>query len=295
MCLSRSLPRPVVTLSFALAFVIAVSTGRSVCSATEFEASVAPKQQFLLKIYPRFYFTSAYFDDDGHAKNLPEVTGLLYTELPAHLQYGVTGSLSLGAIVPFGWTYQEEESRTHSQNRVAVREIWLTLQHRWLTFPFVSSSSVRVKFPLMKKKDWEDGLRIGDNQIDIFPAYYFDYFSESQYWFVEFMIGYKYRFESEEWKPFDELRFYAKGGYELFADLKMSFFLFADLTDFRNGDPPEENAKFFHNEGSLHAFGYGISLWPRPTLRIEMATGGDWSGRHQYRGMKWTVGITKIL
>ncbi|MCK4351102.1 MAG: hypothetical protein KAX13_09590, partial [Candidatus Krumholzibacteria bacterium] len=59
--------------------------------AREFEASVAPEDRFLFKVYPKFFFTSAYFADDGRAYNLPGVTGLLYFELPLQVQYGITG------------------------------------------------------------------------------------------------------------------------------------------------------------------------------------------------------------
>lgn len=263
--------------------------------AREFEASVAPEDRFLFKVYPKFFFTSAYFADDGRAYNLPGVTGLLYFELPLQVQYGITGSLSVGAILPIGWTYQEEEEREDPLSRLTVRECWLTIQHRWLTFPFVSSSSVRIKVPLADKKEWEDGLRIGDGQVDIFPIYHFDYFSTSMYWFVQFSLGYKYRFKKGDYKPLDELRFYARGGYELFPELRMRFYLYADLTEFSNGEYPAHDRKFFQHDGALHTFGYGVSLWPRPTFRVEMTTGGNWSGRNQYRGIRWIIGVTKIF
>jgi hypothetical protein len=263
--------------------------------AMEFEASTAPAGQYLLKIYPNFYFTSAYFNDDGRARNLPDVTGLLYFEMPVNVQYGITGSFSVGAILPIGWTYQEMEERDDPISRLAVREFWVTLQHRWLTMPFISSSSLRVKFPLAEKEAWEDGLRIGDGQIDIFPAYYFEYLNGSHYWFINMSIGYKYRFKTSEYKPLDELKFYARGGYELFADLKMRFFLYADLTNFMNGEYHGDDLRFFEHNGCLHAYGYGISLWPRPTIRVEFVTGGDWSGRNQYRGIRWLIGITKVI
>lgn len=261
----------------------------------EFEASVAPDGKYVLRIYPKFFFTSAYFSDEGRAFNLPGVTGLLYFELPVQVQYGVTGSLSIGAILPVGWAYQEETEREDSVNRVAVRELWLTVQHRWLTFPFISSSSVRFKIPLAEKKDWEDGLRVGDGQIDIYPVYHFDYFSNELFWYLQFSVGYRYRFKKDDVKPLDELNFYAQGGYELFPDLRMRFFIYTDLTKFMNGEFPGEEHEFFEQEGSLHTFGYGVSLWPRPTFRIEVMTGGDWSGRNQYRGIRWAIGATKIF
>jgi hypothetical protein len=263
--------------------------------ALEFEASTAPDGQYLLKVYPNFYFTSAYFNDDGKAMNLPDVTGLLYFELPVYVQYGVTGSFSVGAILPIGWTYQETEEREDPNSRLAVRELWLTLQHRWITKPFVSSSSIRIKLPLADKEEWEDGLRIGDGQVDILPAYHFEYLSPSHYWFINMSIGYKYRFKTSEYKPLDELKFYVRGGYELFADLKMRFFLYADMTRFMNGEYHGDDLQFFEHDGCLHSYGYGISLWPRPTFRVEFVTGGDWSGRNQYRGIRWLIGVTKVI
>lgn len=277
---------------FAAAVLLAAPL--SVC-AREFEASVAPDGRFLVKMYPKFFFTSAYFSDEGRACNLPGVTGLLYFELPLQVQYGLTGSLSIGAVLPVGWVYQEEELREDPLMRLHVRELWLTIQHRWLTFPFVSSSSVRIKVPLADKKDWEDGLRIGDGQVDVFPIYHFDYFSESMFWYVEFSIGYKYRLKSDDYKPLDELRFHARGGYELFQDLQMRFYLFADLTKFSNGEYPRQDRKFFQHDGTLHSFGYGVSLWPRPEFRVELTTGGDWSGSNQYRGIRWTIGVSRIF
>lgn len=263
--------------------------------AGEYEASTAPDGQYLLRVYPKFYYTSAYFGDDGRARNLPDVSGLLYFELPVQVQYGITGSLSIGAIVPFGWTYEEEESRPEAVNRVAVREFWLTAQHKWLTFPFVSSSSVRVKVPLADKKDWEDGLHIGDGQVDIFPVYHFDYYNQRHFWYVQFAAGYKFRLKKGSYKPCDETRFYCQGGYELFPDLRMRFFLLADLVRYSNGEFPGDEVKVFERDGALHSYGYGVSLWPRPNFRVELTTLGDWSGSNQYRGIRWEIGITRIL
>jgi hypothetical protein len=272
-------------------FLLAPGRARS----GEFEASLAPDGRYLLKIYPKFFFTSAYFSEEGKALNLPDIAGLLYFELPVQIQYGVTGSLSLGAILPVGWTYQEEDLRPDPIHKLAVREFWLTLQHRWLTFPFISSSSIRLKVPLAKKEAWEDGLRIGDGQVDVYPVYHFDYFNDKAFWYVQATAGYKYRFKKGNYKPFDELRFYSRGGYELFQDLRMRFYLYADLTEFRNGEFSGDDPDFFEREGSLHHFGYGMSFWPRPSFRLEFTTGGDWSGSNQYRGIHWVVGITKIL
>lgn len=265
--------------------------------AGEFDASVAPDGRYLLRLNPKIYFTSAYFSDDGKPANLDTVTGLLYFEVPVHVQYGLSGALSVGVIVPLGWTYQEIRSdiRPDPIHRLAIRELWLTVQHRWLTLPFISSSSLRIKIPLSKKKDWEDGLRIGDGQVDVYAIYYFDYFSKTRYWYTELMIGYKYRFKTGKIKPLDELNFKSQLGYELIPDLQVRFFIYADLTEFQNGKFEEDTLEFFEQEGRLRTFGYGLSLWPRPSLRLEMATGGDWFGRNQYRGMRWMVGITKII
>lgn len=291
----NSLVRRTVSTVLSMLLAVICSLAPTGIDAVEFEASTAPAGKYLLKIYPNFFFTSAYFSNEGKALNLPGVTGLLYFELPVQVQYGVTGSLSLGAILPIGWTYQEEPERQDPVQRLMVREVWITLQHRWLTFPFVSSSSIRVKIPLVDKKDWENGLRIGDGQVDVYPVYHFDYFNETRFWYVQFSVGYKYRFKKGSYKPLDELRFYSQGGYELFQDLKMRFFLYADLIKFRNGEFPEGDLKFFEREGSLHTFGYGLSLWPRPTFRLEITTGGDWSGSNQYRGIRWIIGATKIF
>ncbi|MCK5330485.1 MAG: hypothetical protein KAK01_03685, partial [Candidatus Marinimicrobia bacterium] len=78
-------------------------------------------------------------------------------------------------------------------------------------------------------------------------------------------------------------------------DLQVRFFMYVDLTEFRNGEFEEGTLEFFEKEGRIRTFGYGLSLWPRPSVRLEMATGGDWFGCNQYRGMRWLVGITKIF
>ena len=290
MYFSRSKPR--VLFAFVLGALMSIPLG---VSATQFEASLAPRGRYLLKFYPKFFFTSAFFSADGKARHLPGITGLLYFELPVQVQYGVTGSLSVGAVLPVGWSYQEEDLRPDAVNNFTVRDFWITVQHRWLTFPFVSSSSLRVKIPAVDKKEWENGLRVGDGQVDVYPAYHFDYFDQKRYWYVQASVGYKYRFKKGGKKPFDELNFYSRAGYELFSDLRMRFFLYADLTDFRNGEFSGQTLEFFENEGSLHHFGYGVSMWPRPTFRLELTTGGDWSGSNQYRGIHWTVGCAKIL
>ena len=266
-------------------------------AAWEFDANVAPGGRWLMKFYPKIYYTSAYFSDEGKSLNLDSVTGLLYMELPPHLQYGITDKLSVGAIVPLGWTYQEvkPEIREDPISRWALREIRLTVQHRWIAFGLISSSSVRIKIPLMDKKDWEDGLGVGDGQVDIYPAYYFDYFNKKYSLYTETGIGYKYRLKSGDVKPFDEWNFRCVLGRELMPVGQIRFFLYTDLTAFRNGDYGEIDGKFFQQEGSLHTFGYGVSLWPRPTMRLEIVTGGDWSGRNRYRGMRWMIGIAQII
>jgi len=265
----------------------------------EWEASVPPVKKYLFKFYPKIFFTSAFFSENGKALNLPEVTGLLYLEAPIHVQYGYTKSLAFGAVLPIGWTYQEklttESPDPITRTRLTIRELWLTIQHRWWTVPFISSSSIRIKIPLASKKDWEDGLRIGDNQIDIYPIYYFSYFSKNRYWYTDTSIGYKFRFKKDDIKPFDELNFRSVLGYELIPDFQLRFYLYTDLTAFRNGEFDPDTIKFFQNEGSLHTFGYGLSMWLRPETRLEISTGGDWSGRNQYRGMRWTIGIVKII
>jgi hypothetical protein len=176
-----------------------------------------------------------------------------------------------------------------------VREVWLTLQHRWLTIPFISSSSIRVKIPLSDKEEWEDGLRIGDGQVDVFPVYYFDYFSQEHYWFAELALGYKYRFKRGAFKPHDELNVRAIVGFEIWGRPKMDVFVLADLTRFRNGEYDASNPAFFEEEGSLHTLGYGVSFEPYPLGQIYIETAGDFSGRNRYRGMRWTAGIRQPL
>jgi hypothetical protein len=264
-------------------------------AAREFEASTAPDKKFVLKLFPKFYFASTYFGDDGKARHIPNVPGLLYAELPVQIQYGVTGSFSVGAVLPLGMTYQEELTRADPVGRFALREAWLTLQHRWLTFPFISSSSIRIKLPLQDKKNWEDGLKVGDGQIDIFPVFHSDYFNQEKHFYCQFSAGYKFRLKTGGYKPFDEIRLYSRAGIELFSELQVRFFLSSDLTWFKNGEYPRPNPPFFEQDGYLTTIGYGVSLWPRPTLRLEVATAGDLVGRHHYRGIRWIIGTTKIF
>lgn len=281
---------------FITVFVILLPSG---INAQEFGASVVPQGGYLLNFYPKIFFTSAYFSDEGKTQNLETVTALFYLEMPVHIQYGLTGSSNIGAILPIGWTYQEvrQEIRRHPIDRLAIRELWLTVQHRWWSFLFFSSSSLRIKIPLSKKKVWEDGLRIGDGQVDIFPLYYVDYYSEELYWYTELTIGYKYRFKNKNrnYKPFDELKFKSLLGYELWENPKIRGYIYADLTRFRNGDFGEDNLKFFEYEGSLQTFGYGVTLKPIPKLELHIETAGDWFGRNRYRGMRWLFGFTIIL
>lgn len=281
--------------AFLLAAALLLPLAPPDAGAREFEASIAPDGKFVVKMFPKFFFTSAYFGDDGKVRNLENVTGLLYVELPIQIQYGVTGYFSIGAVLPLGITYQEEEAREDPIGRFALREVWLTIQHRWLTFPFISSSSLRVKIPVQDKKNWEDGLRIGDGQIDLFPVYHFDYLNQTIHCYLQFSAGYKFRLKKDDYKPLDEIRFYSRGGFELFSDLQMRFFLFADITKFTNGEYPGPDRPFYEREGSLNTFGYGVSLWPRPSFRFEISTGGDWSGKNQFRGIRWIIGATKIF
>lgn len=256
-----------------LLLVILIPVG---INAQEFGASTAPQGVFLFKCYPKVFFTSAYFSGQGKSLNLDTVTGLLYLEVPLQVQYGLTNSLNVGVILPIGWTYQEilPSLREHPVHRLAVRELWLTVQHRWWTFLFFSSSSLRVKIPLSKKKDWEDGLHIGDGQVDILPIYYVDY--ETEYWYTELSVGYKYRFKNDSRKPFDELKFKLLAGHRFLIHPDMRFYIYADLTKFRNGDFEGDNLDFFEYEGSLSTFGYGVSLKPIPNMRLDIETAGDW-------------------
>jgi hypothetical protein len=266
-----------------------------VAEAMEFEASTAPDNRYVIKVYPHFFYTSAYFTGEGKASNLDETSGLLHFRVPANIQYGITGAFSIGGVVPIDWTYREEDDSPETVDRLTIHELWVTMQYRCLTCPFIVAASLRTKIPLAGKEPWEDGLRIGDDQIDLFPVAHFDYFSSTHYWYVQLASGYKYRFKKGEVKPHDEFRFYLRGGYELFPDLRMRFYLYADLTQFINGEYPEEDLKFYEKDGDLHTFGYGVSLWPRPTFRVDITTGGDWSGTNRYRGMHWIIGFTKIL
>jgi len=274
-----------------LFFLLAVASPG--LTAQEFGASTPPRGRYLLRFFPKAYYTSAYFSEEGKALNLDTVTGLLYVELPVHLQYGVTGSTALGAILPLSWTYQEvlPEIREDPIHRFSVREVWLTAQQRWWTLPFVSSFSLRVKVPLAGKKDWEDGLRVGDGQVDVYPVLYLDYASLEHYWFAELTFGYKYRFAKGDTKPHDELNFRSLVGFELWGRPKMDVFLLADLTRFRNGKYDPENREFFEHDGSLHTFGYGVSFEPYPLGQIYIETAGDFSGRNRYRGMHWAAGL----
>jgi hypothetical protein len=259
----------------------------------EFEASTPPAGRFLLRVFPKAFFANAYFNGDGKALNLGPVTGLLHTELPLSLQYGVTGALAVGAILPATFTYQELEPDTRADpiHRFWIPEGWLTLQYRFWTLPFIASAGLRAKIPLMDKREWEDGLRIGDGQVDLAPVLHLDYQSPTRYWFVNLVAGYRYRFKSGNEKPFDEWNLTAQLGFELWDRPKIDLFGFADLTAFRNGDYGTEDLEFFEREGSLHTLGYGVSMEPYPMGQIYVETAGDLSGRNRYRSMRWRVGL----
>ena len=271
--------------------------------AQELGASTPPRGRFIVRVFPKAFYASAYFSEEGKALNLETVTGLLYVELPLQVQYGITGALAVGATLPLGWTYQEvrPEIREDPVHRFAVREVWLSVQHKWWTLSFIStssltcSSSLRVKIPLADKVEWEDGLRIGDGQVDVYPSYFLDYIGDERLWFTELALGYKYRFKNGDIKPFDELNFRAVLGLGLLDDGKMDVFVLADLTRFRNGDYGSTDLAFFEREGSLHTLGYGVSLKPNSEVQIYLETAGDFSGRNRYRGMHWTVGMRKYF
>jgi len=274
--------------------IISIVFSPFICYSQEFGASSAPADGYLIKFYPKVFLTSAYFSDKGKALNLTRVTQLIYIEAPIYVQYGLTNSMSVGMILPPAYSYQEilPDLRRNPIDRYGVKEFWLTIQHRYLSFPIIATSSLRIKIPLVKKKDWEDGLRVGDGQIDIYPVFYFDYFNSRLSMYTENSIGFKFRLKKGNVKPFDELTFRSELGLELFPSLQFRTFIYTDMTQFRNGEFPEDNRKFFENEGSLHTWGYGVSIWPNQKSQIYIATGGDWSGRNQYRGMHWTVGLT---
>ncbi len=292
MFLSKLRPPAGLSITAALAILMLLTSNPA---AREFEASTAPDKKFVLKLFPKIYFASAYFNDSGKMTQIPNVPGILYAELPVHVQYGVTGSFSVGGILPLGMTYQEEVTRADPVARFTVREVWLTLQHRWLTFPFISSSSLQIKLPLRDKKNWEDGLKIGDGQIDLFPVFHSGYFNQSKHFYLQYSAGYKFRLKNKDYKPHDEIKLYSLAGIELFSELQVRFFMFSDLTWFRNGEYPGRNVPFFEQEGYLATLGYGVSLWPRPTFRIEVETAGDLVGRNHYRGIRWIIGTTKIF
>jgi hypothetical protein len=283
--------RCVALMALCCGFGVAVPT--TPASAQEYQASTPPAGRFFLRVFPEVFFTNAYFNEDGKAVNLDSVTGLLHAELPLNLQYGVTGALAVGAILPVTFTYQEVEPRIRSDaiHRFWLPEGWLTLQYRFWTLPFIASAGLKVKIPLMDKEDWEDGLRIGDGQVDLAPVLHVDYQSPTRYWFVRLTAGYKYRFKSGSEKPFDEWNLRTLLGFELWDRPKIDLFGFADLTAFRNGDYGSEDLRFFEQEGSLHTLGYGMSMEPYPMGQIYIETAGDFSGRNRYRAMRWRVGL----
>jgi hypothetical protein len=263
----------------------------------EYQASTPPEGRFLLRVFPKVFFASAYFDENGKARNLDGVTGLLHAEFPVNLQYGVTGALAVGAVLPVALTYQEVDPDVRSDpiHRFWMPEGWLTLQYRFWTLPFIASVGLRVKIPLMDKRDWEDGLRIGDGQVDISPVLHIDYQSPTRYWFTRLTGSYKHRFKSGDEKPFDEWMLRAMLGLELWDRPKIDLFGFADLTAFRDGDFGSGELAFFEREGSLHTLGYGVSFEPYPLGQIYVETAGDYSGRYRYRAMRWRVGFRHPL
>lgn len=263
--------------------------------AQEYSAAAPPRGRFLLRSFPKAFLTSAYFSDEGRALNLDTVTGLLYVELPVQVQYGLPWGFSLSGTLPLGWSYQEvvPEVRKDPVHRFAVREAWLMLQHRWWTLHFTSASLLRLKIPLAHKKYWEDGLRIGDGQVDLHPAYIFDYRSVTRYWLTELEIGYKYRFKGGDGQPQDELNLRSTLGFELWGRPRMDVFVFGDFTRFLNGDYGDRELRFFKRDGSLHTLGYGVALEPYPLGQGYVSTAGDFSGRNRYRGMRWTLGFRR--
>lgn len=285
--------------AFCLLFLAALALAPTTARALEFEASTAPKGGVVLETHAYFFYASAYFDQNGYSRNLEETTGLLIFRVPVYVQYGVTGGFSVGGMLPidvvYGEAYFEDEDRVLERSRFTVHEFWINLQYKFLTSPFLAAVSLRTKVPLAEKYDWYDGLRVGDGQVDLFPVVHIDYFSRTHYWFIQTAFGRKYRLKKGDIKPHDELRFCAQGGVELFPELKMRMFLLADLIKFSKGSYPYEDLEFYEKDGDLQSFGYGVSLWPRPTIRIEIATAGDLSGKNRYRAMYWTVGFTKIF
>ena len=277
--------RTIIPLLFTL-----ISAFSQISSAREFDASTLPRGRYLLKIYPKIFFASAGFDSESRSVNFAEVSGLTRIEFRFGVYRGITDNLMAGIILPLGYTRSTYSPNLHRERdtSIGLREIWLLVQHQWITLPVISSSSLRVKIPITDKKDFEQGLRIGDGQIDLYPVYYFDWVTPVHI-YLKSEIGYKYRIEKGDTKPSDEFRAILQSGYELIPQVRLRLFTFSDYTRFFGDEVEGESVP--GTSGYLYTIGYGVEIWPRPGFSMEMSTGGDFMGKNHFRGMRWVIGI----
>ena len=57
-------------------------------------------------MYPKFFVTSARFNDSGKAISLADISQISYIDMPFELYYGLTLSLMAGILLPVGYLYR---------------------------------------------------------------------------------------------------------------------------------------------------------------------------------------------
>jgi hypothetical protein len=273
-------------LVLTLVLILALGLTSSNCPAVQFDASVPPRGAFYLKMYPRFFVTSAKFDDLGRPINFSHLSTLTYVDTPLELYCGITDSLMAGILLPVGYIRRNYVSGEIS-SATQIGNPWLIVKHQFWSEVLYAASSLRVKLPITEIEPLEEGFDIDDKQIDIYPVYYIDW-QMPLGTYIYGQIGYKYRMKSGKIKPSDEMRIVVETGYAVVPDI-IRIFTFSDFTKFFGGEINGEVDR--SSVGYLYTIGAGVRFFLRRNLRVEIFTSADPYGRNRFRGIGGCAGI----
>ena len=275
-----------VILWVVFAAVSASVLSPSDCTAVRFDASVPPKGAWYVKTYPKFFATSAHFNDSGRAISLAGVSQMTYIDTPLEIYYGVSPSLMAGVMLPLGYV-REAYDLAGSSSATRLGNPWLIVKHQFWSEVVVAASSLRIKIPITEADALLAGFDRDDKQIDLYPIYYMDW-QMSLGTYVYGQIGYKYRMKNGDVKPSDELKLVVETGYAIVPGI-VRMFTFSDFTKFFAGNVDGETDEL--SSGYLYRIGAGVRFFVGRNLRVEVFTNADPLGRNQFRGIGGCLGI----
>jgi len=275
-----------VILVVSLAVVSASGLSPSDCTAVQFDASAPPQGAWYFKMYPRFFVTSAHFDDSAKAINLAHVSQITYIDTPLEIYYGVTPSFMAGVLLPLGYL-RESYIAPGSSSTTRLGNPWLIVKHQFWSEVVCAASSLRIKLPIAEADPLGEGLDTDDKQIDLYPVYYIDW-QMSLGTYIYGQIGYKYRMKHDDIKPSDELRLVVETGYAIVPGI-VRMFTFSDFTKFFAGTVDDEVDEL--SSGYLYRIGAGVRFFVGRNVRVEVFTNADPMGRNQFRGIGGCLGI----